>query len=377
MKKLFVALSLAIAVLFSACNTESGVTVTVTNPLEMTVNNQTVEISWDTLTAKIADLTPETVVVTDAAGKQVTSQVIFTKEATPSLLIFQASLEKGQSANFNVAKGVREEYVPLVFGRFVPERMDDYAWENNVVAFRTYGPALGKEFSTSGLDYWAKSTPELIIDKWYEKDLSGKGSYHIDTGEGSDCYKVGATMGSGGSAPLFDGKLWYSHNFKTWETLANGPIRTTVLLTYDPYKVGEMTIDQTKTISLDANTHFNKITDVFTGSFDTLSVAAGSVIHEDAKLCTGANYDALYEPASDSRTEGGDGSIGGAVIMLNGKAMQVDGNMARVSNVKSGEPLTYYAGAATSKAGIDAAKWETITSETAAQIATPFQVAVK
>ena len=27
------------------------------------------------------------------------------------------------------------------FSRIVPERIDDYTWENDKVAFRTYGPA--------------------------------------------------------------------------------------------------------------------------------------------------------------------------------------------------------------------------------------------
>ena len=28
------------------------------------------------------------------------------------------------------------------YARFVPEREDDFAWENDLVAFRAYGPAM-------------------------------------------------------------------------------------------------------------------------------------------------------------------------------------------------------------------------------------------
>lgn len=62
--------------------------------------------------------------------------------------------------------------------------MDDYAWENNLAAFRLYGPALEKIMVSNGIDYWAKSTPNLVIDDWYKKDLGGEGSYHLDTGRG-------------------------------------------------------------------------------------------------------------------------------------------------------------------------------------------------
>ncbi|MFP3822536.1 DUF4861 family protein, partial [Bacillus sp. SIMBA_008] len=48
------------------------------------------------------------------------------------------------------------------YARFVPERIDDFAWENERVAFRTYGPEAqrlvdeGKEGGTlsSGIDIW-------------------------------------------------------------------------------------------------------------------------------------------------------------------------------------------------------------------------------
>lgn len=40
-----------------------------------------------------------------------------------------------------------------------------------------------------------------MIDDWYKKTSAAKGSYHLDTGEGCDCYNVGQTLGMGASAP--------------------------------------------------------------------------------------------------------------------------------------------------------------------------------
>jgi hypothetical protein len=47
------------------------------------------------------------------------------------------------------------------------------------------------------MDFWAKKTESLIIDKWYKDDLAGVASYHEDHGEGLDFYKVGRTLGLG------------------------------------------------------------------------------------------------------------------------------------------------------------------------------------
>ena len=73
-----------------------------------------------------------------------------------------------------------------------------------------------------------------------------------------------------------------------------------------------------KIISLDANTHFNRIADIYSGGPDTLSIAAGIVIHAGAELFPGESYYALYEPASDSHS-GNDGPLGGSVVMPGGK----------------------------------------------------------
>jgi hypothetical protein len=72
---------------------------------------------------------------------------------------------------------VASEPKVMAFGRFVPEREDDFAWENDKVAFRIYGPSSGGKGPVSGVDPWFKKVDYSIIDKWYAGFLEGI-SYH-------------------------------------------------------------------------------------------------------------------------------------------------------------------------------------------------------
>ena len=143
-------LIIVLAALLAACTGGRQATVTVENDLAVSRENETVELSWKTLNTKIAELTAENVIVTNAKGEQIPSQVIYAGEAAPQALIFQASVDAEGSSVYTVTKGVRGEFKSRAYGRFVPERMDDYAWENNLAAFRLYGPALEKIMVSNG-----------------------------------------------------------------------------------------------------------------------------------------------------------------------------------------------------------------------------------
>ena len=53
-----------------------------------------------------------------------------------------------------------------VFGRYVPERKDDIAWENEYAAFRFYGPALAPENPSNGVDLWLKTSTSAPSTSW-------------------------------------------------------------------------------------------------------------------------------------------------------------------------------------------------------------------
>jgi hypothetical protein len=90
------------------------------------------------------------------------------------------------------------DFAPKTYARFVPERYDDFAWENDRIAFRVYGKALEKvpDEMAHGQDVWAKRTSEMVINKWYKSC-----DYHVDHGQGLDFYDVGFSLGSGSSDP--------------------------------------------------------------------------------------------------------------------------------------------------------------------------------
>ena len=121
----------------------------------------------------------------------------------------------------------------------------------------------------------------MIIDKWYSEYLAGKNSYHDDNGEGCDCYKVGRTLGAGAMAPFVEDSLWLGNNFETWQTLDNGPLRTSFRLTYPPFLVRDVMVTETRTFSLDAGSQLNMVTEEYTGIDQVFTVAAGIVKREE------------------------------------------------------------------------------------------------
>ncbi|WP_418992296.1 DUF4861 family protein [Alistipes sp.] len=372
MKRLFFGIIAA-----SLVSCAQGIRVEVKNETPVERDDETVEIAWAEI-ASLKGLTPENVVVIDDDREQVPSQVIYNGEPQPQALIFQVDADPMSSKRFTVMTGQREEYPRKAFGRHVPERYDDYAWENDKVAYRLYGPALEtspEKLVTPGIDVWVKSTDKLVIDEWY-----AKGDYHHNYGDGMDCYKVGVTLGGGASLPFTDGRFWMmGHNYQTQQTLDNGPIRTSVRLTYAPFDVAGTQVSLVKTITLDANRRFNRMENVYTGDFTQMPVAAGFVRHDVRELSEGDGWLAFSEPASDSKDPVRDGDIYQAVI-LPGARMLPDtlGHAVAVTDVRPGEAMVYYSGSGWSQGGVeDMQEWlETVAEENAAVVA-PLRVTLR
>ena len=176
-----------IAALLTGCASSGNkVVLTVQNPGATARKNQMAEVSWSKVEAKLGATEGKSLKVTDGNGTQLPWQIV-TGDTGSESIIFPVSLEAGEAQTFRITKGESAEFEPLVYGRLVPERKDDFTWENNRTAFRVYGPALKATGEISnGMDFWAKRTESLIIDKWYREDLAGTASYHKDHGEGLD-----------------------------------------------------------------------------------------------------------------------------------------------------------------------------------------------
>lgn len=140
------------------------------------------------------------------------------------------------------------ESEPRAFCRHVPERADDFAWENDKVAFRSYGPALRGGKEDGGVDCWLKRVPSPVIDKWYRQEKEGK-SYHTDHGEGYDPYHVGSSLGCGGLGLWIDGRLAGTETHVGWKVIEPGPEKAVFDLDYE-WEHGGHTYTQTKRITI-------------------------------------------------------------------------------------------------------------------------------
>lgn len=176
---------------------------------------------------------------------------------------------------------------PSTFCRFVPERMDDFAWENDKVAFRAYGPALKDAGEDSGFDCWLKRVDYPIIDKWYAEHAEGK-SYHKDHGEGYDPYKVGSSRGCGGLGLWIDGKMVISNVFTKFEVIQSETDESIFELTYE-WVVGSDTYTEVKRISIKLGDQLFQSTSIFKKNGEiaaNLPIAVGLVRHHKTDAVT-------------------------------------------------------------------------------------------
>jgi len=173
------------------------------------------------------------------------------------------------------------EPVVMAYGRFVPEREDDFTWENDKVAFRVYGPSSGGKGQVSGVDAWFKKVPYSIIDKWYAGFLKGE-SYHEDRGEGHDPYHVGDSRGVGGTAIWVDGVAWPAAMYKQYEILQSGGEVIEFRLQYE-WQTPLGLVAESKTISLRLGEQLYRVNSVFTldGKPASLPIAIGLTTHDE------------------------------------------------------------------------------------------------
>lgn len=251
------------------------------------------EIKRDEVVAlKLKDLTSDTSSyrkLSIADGDSILMTQLFDSDGdsvSDELLVF-VSIGPGEEKKFSISDQPHRENRSLVFSRFVPERIDDYAWENDLVAFRMYGPEaqrLTEERQpggtlSSGIDCWLKRVDYPVVDKWYAKYVAG-GTYHKDDGEGYDPYHVGSSRGCGGIGLWLDDSMHVSKNFISWRKLANGPLRSVFELTYAPWKANGITVHETKRISIDAGSQLTMIEEVIETSDNLPHLTIGVTLHE-------------------------------------------------------------------------------------------------
>lgn len=171
------------------------------------------------------------------------------------------------------------EFDQIASAYLVPRRVDDITWENDKIAFRVYGPALRESTEDSGIDVWTKRVSTPVVRKWYETEFAGEGSYHEDTGEGYDVFKVGSSRGCGGTG------IWYEGNFYTANVYQAADIKNTdegslsITLFYD-YGIDGRAVYERKTIYLEEGSYLCQARSRFTGDeeiIESMEVSVGLV----------------------------------------------------------------------------------------------------
>lgn len=259
--------------------------------------------------------------------------------------------------------GCKQASEPAVMARFVPERYDDFIFENNLICGRIYGEALendGDFLTSPGIDIWVKLPGALVADQRYRDELENGKTYHKDWGNGKDCYKVSKSLGGGASAAIINDTIQYpATNYRSYEIVEQTPDKVVFTLNYPEWEASGCRIALSKTFTVTPDTYFIKVEDVYTFSSDSLEVAAGIFRHPtlstvEAEM-TGADRYAIWEKASDQKVEPEDGMLGVAVCVPGATFSRISqdavhGLVGKV--IKSGEPFVYYFGNCWSKGDV-------------------------
>lgn len=253
------------------------------------------------------------------------------------------------------------------FCRAVPERADDFAWENDLVAFRAYGPASRSKSENSGIDCWLKRVEYPVIDKWYAEDAKGK-SYHQDHGEGLDCYHVGASAGTGGTGLWLNGKREPLEAYVKYEVYESTRGRSRFKLTYER-EIDGVVYGEEKTITIELGERLFRAHSVFRKNGEIaagLPVCIGVTTH-DGRAASFSNraqgWIACWEKIADSE-------LGTAVRMAPNRIDEIkqvdsaepdEGHIFILARTDERGAVDYEAGYGWKKAGAltSRAAWET------------------
>jgi len=266
-----------------------------------------------------------------------------------------------------------KEQSAKVYGRYVPERKDDFAWENEYAAFRMYGAALKPENPSNGVDLWLKNSPALVVDTMYGRELRDHRPYHINYDGNLDCYKVAHTCGAGGLVVLTaDGegtngesfRTWIGGPYDRWQILKQTPERFVFRLEYDSLLVAGQIFRESLTITAEAGQLQNKAEVVLTSDQQSaissqLLVGGGIYMHDTVDYyltIPEAGYvfyeeDALSDKQAAQMNYEYNGSTSQGRVQISVKtpgATLVDivgGNLVAVKPYLLGDTLTYYFGA--------------------------------
>ena len=382
MTKTFLSAAVLLSFVTISCAAEK-LTVTAVNKLSLARASLTIEISAQQL-EPLGAKNLNTIHVADAAGKELLCQVVDTDYDAlhkADIVIFQSDFAAGETKTFTVSAGAKQEFTKeqfKAFGRFVRERFDDFAWENDRIAHRTYGKALetwaGEPLTSSTIDIWSKRTSRMVVSDWYLAD-----NYHEDNGEGFDDYSAGKSRGCGGNGLWAADQLWVSKNFVNSRVLANGPIRVVFELDYEAFDVNGVKVSETKRISLDGGSHLDHFQSFYKPATPgALTSGIGIKKVADASKSFDATNGTLVVWEKMAKNAG----MQGIAVVVDPKSLEKETedklNHLVLAKCGADNSVSYWAGFAWDKAGqfTDEAAWKKYVGEFAQGLQSPVEVNV-
>ena len=335
--------------LVSALAAAPGAAVTVRNPIDVARPSETIVLDAAALRALLAvDDVRKIHVRAEGSDKDLLVQAVDTNDdGVFEQFLFQADFAPRQTRVFLLTAGDKqiarvEDY--KTYGRFVRERRDDFAWENDRIAHRMYGKELEtwplEPLISSAVDVWSKRVRKLVVNDWYLMD-----DYHRDHGEGADFYAAGSTRGCGGTGIWSGGKLYPSANFRDSRVFAVGPIRLLFELTYETWTAGGARVSEKKRISLDAGRNLDRFESRYTidGNTAGLLHAVGIRKLKIARMKADRERGLLrtWEPVREG------GELGQAVLLDPASLADVaedDHNYFMLARIEPGAACVSYAG---------------------------------
>jgi len=256
-KKLLAALWIVPALCTSSARGASqikNIKVAISNPGDHPRKAADIVISITEIRKVAPDFTPGAMVVTASDASTVEQDASATQtEELPSQvddldgdgkgdeLAFQIDLAPHQTRIVTVSYGnqdriwrLRGDYEQRTAALF-SRKIEGLGWESERVAFRVYFD------SRNAIDLYGKRRPTLQLGMYASPDYT----YHDESPEGRDIYKVGDAIGIGSVAAMVDGKTIKVAEVKErkWRIVASGPVRTILELQYDGWNAGGKIID--------------------------------------------------------------------------------------------------------------------------------------
>ena len=323
--KVFLTIILFFLPFMTSCVQDAEMYIELSNTIDESRHDEMVELELKTIQTQLNLSDGQSFVISNAENLEIPYQITYDQK-----VIFLVDLQEKETVKVKVAAGTPSKPETISCGMIYPQRFDDLAWENDLVGFRAYGPSLQKRGEKAyGYDLFAKrGTHSPVLEGMYAMEtdkiawseiralreidpeasetLRRSVTYHVDKGNGMDCYAVGPTLGAGVAALMDHEEIIYPWCYKKCEILDNGPLRFTARLEFTPLHIKGKEVIETREISLDAGSHLNKTTITYTNLTEPMTIASGIVLHDEEGKITASpdNRFMAYEDPTTGPNQG-------------------------------------------------------------------------